>query len=105
MNLVLIESPYAGDIKKNINYAKKCVMDCLRRNEAPYASHLFFTQPGILKDNIPEERKLGIEAGLAWGKMASKTAVYIDFGITEGMKVGIERAKKEKRFIEFRKIL
>jgi hypothetical protein len=38
----------------------------LLRGESPIASHLLYTQPGILKDDVPEERPLGIEAGLAW---------------------------------------
>lgn len=104
MKKVLIESPYAGDIEKNIDYAKKCVLDCLKRGEAPYASHLFFTQEGILDDDNPHERKLGIEAGLTWGSKADKTVVYTDLGISKGMKYGIERAKAEGREIEYRSI-
>ncbi len=56
MRLVVIESPYAGDVQANVAYAKRCVADCLRRGESPYASHLFFTQDGILDDLKPEER-------------------------------------------------
>jgi hypothetical protein len=48
MKLVIIESPYAGDVEPNVAYAKAAVLDCLSRGEAPYASHLFFTQDGIL---------------------------------------------------------
>lgn len=70
MPLVVIESPYTGDVEGNVAYAKRCVMDCLKRGEAPYASHLFFTQPGILDDLKPEERMRGILAGLAWAVAA-----------------------------------
>lgn len=45
--LVVVESPYAGDVERNVAYAKRCVLDCLKRGEAPYASHLFFTQSGV----------------------------------------------------------
>ena len=75
LRLVLIESPYAGDVDSNIAFARKCMADCLRRNEAPFASHILYTQPGVLDDNIPAERKLGIEAGLAWGTCADATVV------------------------------
>lgn len=105
MKLVLIESPYAGDIARNVAYAKAAVRDCLARGEAPYASHLFFTQEGLLRDDVPEERKQGIEAGLAWGAKADLTAVYMDHGITEGMKLGIERARVEGRPVEERSII
>lgn len=92
MKRVVIESPYAGDVEANVAYAKRCVLDCLKRGEAPYASHLFFTQPGLLDDKSAEERALGIAAGLAWGESADIVAVYVDLGITSGMRQGIQRA-------------
>lgn len=102
LTLVVIESPFAGNREANIKYARACMADALRRGEAPYASHLLFTQEGILDDSVPEERKLGIEAGLAWGRMARKTVVYTDLGISEGMCLGIARALREGRKIEYR---
>ncbi len=102
--LVIVESPFNGDVEKNIEYTKKCMRDCFMRGEFPFASHLLYTQKGLLDDTIPEERKLGIEAGLTWGKYAGATIVYTDLGISEGMKQGIERAKKDGRPIEFRKL-
>lgn len=104
MELVIIESPYAGDVEKNIAYARAAVKDCLSRGEAPYASHLFFTQEGLLDDAVPEERRLGIQAGLAWGKAAAKTVIYADLGMSEGMHQGFDRAIEEGRPIEFRSI-
>ena len=68
------------------------------------ASHLLYTQKGILNDNIPAERMLGINAGLEWGKHAVKTVVYTDLGISGGMKFGIENAKDNNRVIEYRVI-
>lgn len=104
MKKVIVESPYAGNILVHIAYAKRAIKDSLDRSEAPYASHLFFTQEGILDDTKPEERKLGIEAGLLWGKSADLTAVYSDYGLSKGMEMGIERAKQENRPIEYREI-
>lgn len=104
MPLVLIESPYAGDVEKNIAYARACMRDSLYRGEAPFAMHLLYTQPGILNDAVPEERNWGIEAGLAWGKFAEITAVYSDLGITPGMEIGIQRAIQEGRKIEYREL-
>jgi len=103
-NLVIIETPYAGDIEKNLKYARLCMRDCFMRGEFPFASHLLYTQEGILDDTIPEERKLGINAGLTWGRFASKTVVYTDLGITEGMNQGIERAEEEGREVEMREL-
>jgi hypothetical protein len=104
MTLVVIESPFAGDEEKNTKYARACMRDSLSKGEAPLASHLLYTQEGILNDGIPEERIRGIEAGLAWGKKASKTVVYTDLGISGGMEKGIQRAKDEGREIEFRNL-
>ncbi|PLS19372.1 hypothetical protein CVD28_02860 [Bacillus sp. M6-12] len=102
--LVIMESPFAGEVEANIYYARMAVRDSLLRGEAPIASHLLYTQDGILNDDIPEERQHGIEAGLAWGKVAEKTVVYIDKGISRGMTYGIERAIKEGRMLEFRSL-
>ena len=32
---VVVESPFAGDVERNMEYAKEAVLDCLRRGEAP----------------------------------------------------------------------
>lgn len=101
---VIIESPFAGNIEANLTYAREAMRDCLERGEAPYASHLLFTQPGILKDEEPEERTWGIEAGLTWGQLADVTVVYCDLGVTRGMELGIERAKLLGRPVEWRQI-
>ena len=97
MRLVLLESPYAGDVDTNVRYARACMRDCLLRGEAPLASHLLYTQVGVLDDDIAPERAMGIEAGLAWGEWASATVVYTDLGISGGMQLGIDRASREGR--------
>ena len=49
MRRVIIESPYAGFVKRNEDYARECLRDSLMRGEAPIASHLLYTQPGVLR--------------------------------------------------------
>lgn len=100
--LVIVESPFAGDVDANIAYARAAIRDCLLRGEAPIASHLLYTQPGVLNDDIPEERARGIDAGLAWGRVADATVVYIDRGMSRGMKYGIANAEAAGRPIEYR---
>ena len=34
MRLVILESPYAGDIERNVAYARACLRDSLLRGEA-----------------------------------------------------------------------
>lgn len=88
--LVIIESPYGGDHERNVAYARVCLLDSLERGEAPIASHLLHTQ--VLDDDVPAERKTGIEAGLAWYRVADKCVVYAREGITKGMRAGMARA-------------
>ncbi len=108
MPLVIVESPFAGKTIEeqvlNKKYARLCIRDCLKYNEAAYASHLIYTQEGILDDNVPSERALGIQAGLLWGAKAQKTIVYTDLGISSGMQKGIDRAISEGRTIEHRSL-
>ena len=85
MKLVILESPYAGNIEANVAYARKCVRDCLKRDESPIASHLLFTQPDILRDEVAAERSLGIAAGLAWRPKAHYSVFYTDRGWSNGM--------------------
>jgi hypothetical protein len=99
---VLIESPYAGDVERNLRYVRAAMRDCLTRGEAPYASHALYTQEGVLDDLIPDERTLGIDAGLLWGAAAEKTVVYTDLGTSRGMEYGIKNAEKAGRPIEYR---
>lgn len=100
--LVDIESPFAGDVEGNLTYARRCMADSLSRGECPIAPHLLYTQPGILDDTIPEERMRSILAGKAWAKHATVTAVYLDKGMTEGMKLGVEIAEKAERKVVYR---
>lgn len=106
MKRVVIESPYAADtdagVDKNLRYLRAAMRDCLQRGESPYASHGLYTQPGVLDDKKPEERKLGIEAGFAWREVAELTVVYTDLGITKGMQYGITDAQKRDCLIEYR---
>lgn len=103
--LVILETPYAGDVEENLRYARACMRDCLLRGDAPFASHLLYTQPGCLDDDKPEERTLGIQSGLAWGRVAAATVVYTDRGISHGMSMGIANAHDQGRPVEYRKLV
>jgi len=104
MRCVILESPYAGNVERNVAYARTCLRHSLSLGEAPIASHLLYTQPGVLRDDDEIERQWGIDAGLAWAALASATVVYIDLGISRGMKYGIDHALRAGRPIEWRAI-
>ena len=104
MKLVVIESPYAGNVARHERYARLCMRHSLDLGEAPIASHLLYTQPGILDDTIPKERQWGIDAGLAWGEKADLVAVYTDFGTSKGMCYGIVIARAAGIPVEYRSL-
>jgi hypothetical protein len=92
--LVILESPYAATethtVDDHLAYARACMHDSLERGEAPIASHLLYTQPGVLDDSVPWQRVIGIEAGLAWRYAADLHVFYIDLGWSKGMKQALE---------------
>jgi hypothetical protein len=105
MRRVIIESPYAGNAVQRIfnrNYARRCLRHALSLGEAPLASHLLYTQPGVLRDDVEADRKLGIDAGLAWLHAADASVVYVDRGISAGMVKGIKAAQAARMPIEYR---
>jgi hypothetical protein len=100
MRRVVLESPYAGDIEANIMYARRCLLDCLMRDEAPIASHLLY--PKVLDDSVTKQRRLGIEAGLAWLVHADAMVIYIDRGMSPGMRDAMMRAQRAGVPVELR---
>lgn len=92
--LVVIESPYAGAVERNLTYLRAALKDSLARNEAPYASHGLYAQPSVLDDTVPAERATGMEAGFAWGARADLVVLYLDLGWSSRMRVGLDRAVK-----------
>lgn len=93
--LVIIESPYAGNVGRNVAYARRAMRHSVLRGECPIASHLLYTQPGVLDDAVPEERRMGIDAGLAWRKVADYAVFYTDLGWSRGMLAALELYRTE----------
>jgi hypothetical protein len=104
MKRVILESPYAGDIERNLKYARECLKDSLDRGEAPIASHLLYTQEGVLDDSNEIERMQGINAGLAWKRVTDLHVFYIDYGISRGMQYALDYAKSQDVEVEYRTI-
>jgi len=101
IRLVIIESPYAGDIEANVEYAKRACLDSFGRGETPFASHLF--APQFLDDADEAERHAGISIGYHWGLAASWSALanaalfaspLVAFYVDRGWSPGMEQALK-----------
>lgn len=96
MKICVIESPYRStsefQLRLNLAYARALVEHVTLRGDSPVASHLLSTQS--LDDRDPVARQRGIDAGLALLRVADVHAFGIDLGVSEGMWIGMERAKQ-----------
>lgn len=105
MRRVLVESPYRATdvytVDQHMAYLKAAMADCIKRGESPHASHHLIPN-GILNDDSPYERQLGIRSGAAWGEVADTIAVYSDLGVSPGMKQAIAYYKELGKVIEWR---
>lgn len=107
MKRVILESPFAGKGKAAIvdaaykaAYLSACFYDCYQRGESPVASHAL--GPLALDDRDPEQRALGIGSIAPWRRVAEAVVVYQDLGISAGMEIGVQEARKAGIPIEYR---
>jgi hypothetical protein len=103
MRTTFICSPYSGEVERNTYYARQAMRDSFKRNEAPFAPHLLYTQ--VLDDSDPKQRNVGIKAGLHYMFFADVVAVYNDYGISPGMEKEIAAAMRAGIPVEYRKLL
>lgn len=91
MSLVVIESPFAARAQLPVRqYLAHCFRDCFARGEDPFASHAMYTR--YLKDDMPDQRTRGIDAGFRWAEKADYRAFYLDLGLSSGMLLGLRHA-------------
>lgn len=102
MTFVVVESPYAGDVEANVEYARRCMADSLDRGESPFLSHLLYTQ--VLDDNDEVQRKSGIQAGINVQEWAHKVVFYLDRGFSKGMEHGLRNVIDKQLEYEFRRL-
>lgn len=92
--LIYICSPCRGDYEKNISKALGYCRVVMKNypDVIPIAPHVYFTQ--FLDDTKPNERSLGMEAGLALLDMCDEIWVYGLNNPSEGMQAEIDYALK-----------
>ena len=96
--LIYIASPYAGDVEKNIEFARAACRYCIEWGHTPIAVHLLY--PQILNDSDPAQR----ETGLALGRniLERCDAVWMCGNETSpGMKAELELAKELNKPVQF----
>lgn len=59
--LIYIASPYAGDIEKNVAFARRACRHAIHQGYIPIAVHLLY--PQMLDDSDPAERERGLRLG------------------------------------------
>lgn len=98
--LAYICSPYrgsAGQIIKNIEYARELTKKALEMGFTPITPHLYLTQ--VLNDEIPSERKQGLEAGHVILQTCETMIIGTRYGISEGMAAEIEAGKGKNKIL------
>lgn len=91
--LVYIASPYAGDVERNIEFARAACQHCIEQGYTPIAVHLLYTQPGVLDDTNPAERETGLKLGRHVLEHCDELW-QCGNRISSGMAAEIERAKQ-----------
>ena len=101
--IILLESPYRGDRKRNVRYARRAMLDSIERNEAPLVPHLLYTI--VLDDAIEEQRGLGLRIGDEFLDIVDLVVFYTDYGVTLGMQHRLNMALAiDSLSIQYRKI-
>jgi hypothetical protein len=98
----ILESPYAGDVEKNVDFARKVCRSLMRSGFNCFASHLYYTQ--FLNDDIPAERLMGIDAGLEWAEVVDTVIVALPANrrrLSSSMRKGIEAHQRADRSIKY----
>ena len=93
---IYVASRFAGDTRASVlANTKAAIRYCRSVIEAghmPVASHILYAASGMLKDNDPAERELGLLFGLALLGLCDEVWVFGD--ISPGMAKEIEEAKR-----------
>ena len=96
--MIYICSPYAGNVERNVENARKYSRFAVKQGVMPITPHLLFTQ--FLNDDDYRERQLGMGFG---NTILSKCQEVWVFGttISVGMKAEIKSAKWHNKVIKY----
>jgi len=92
MKLIYVASPYAGDIEKNIELAKRACRHVMNEGHAFFTPHLLY--PQVLNDENPAERQVGLSMGLAVLPHCDELWCF-GSRISQGMQLEIEEADRQ----------
>lgn len=90
--IVLIESPYAGDIQRNSEYARRAMLYVIEQGRTPIVPHLLY--PQVLDDSDPMQRERALEMCAELRESVNQVWFFTDYGWSDGML----RAEHEMEF-------
>lgn len=88
-------------MENNVKIAQAMIRLALKSGYAPIAPHLLYPQG--LSDDVPENREIGLAAGLAWIPRCNEMWIWGDSGVSEGMRDEIDEGLRTSR-LQFRTI-
>jgi len=103
---VLVESPYSGDIPRNITYAQRAMEYLRSKKMTVFVSHMLWTQHSQAPDyyvsdfdskyDIPNGgREESLNQLEDIRRECDKVYFFEDYGWSSGMKAGLDHCKKE----------
>ena len=100
-DLLYVCSPYRGDTKRNKEYARKLTRAALDNGFIPVTVHLYLTE--ATDDTNPEERVLGMAAGMKILENCKYILIGDRYGISEGMKAEMTFAAVKGKIMLYEK--
>lgn len=115
MQVVVLESPFSGDIPRNVAYAQRIMMHARERKEIVIIPHLLWTQHHMCKEHFVSDfdvkfecknggRDVSLEQIKELRRRADLVVFYTDHGWSNGMTHGLEHCKAEGINFEERQI-
>lgn len=89
--MVYIASPYAGEVERNVRFAKAACLFAMRQDCTPVAVHLLY--PQLLDDSDPAQREAGVRMGLRVLEACDELWLCGD-RISRGMSAELTAAKR-----------
>jgi hypothetical protein len=113
--IIVLESPYSGNIATHVQYAQRAMLDARKRGEIVLVPHLLWTQhhlcPTVFVSDYDEKydvkgcgRDESLEQIRTLRGVADKVVFYMDYGMSPGMRAGREDCLAHKYTMEERYI-
>lgn len=100
MKLIYVCSPYRGEVRRNIENAKKHCMRILEGGNVPLCVHLFLNEMTGLSEKKGDRNTL-LELGKLYVRMADELWVFPNPKVSEGMIGEIKLAEKMRKKVLF----